>query len=240
MGASWPLKITLGLTMIASAIELAFISATVGYLADIGEQNFSILLTTNQVIQVSGLPDKLSVNQGHTANGAAGTGLIVIGCAGLLALWLRDRSNYYQSSPSGTFSRAFYRLWVAFNLPALLLTLGALIYVFSVTRIHSGQSIDLKFVQSLRNTGLKYPLLEWTPQGWLEALLKLHFETQSERDAVETHYKVARGWQYNLIPFFLVQLAQTILALLDARKRRTEKASYVSANGDKETGFGTA
>lgn len=239
MGASLPLKITLGLTMIASAIELAFISATVGYLAQIGNTNFAVFLTSSQTIQVSGLPDKLSVNQGHTANGAAGTGLLIIGCAGILALWLRDRPNYYSSSFGGMFSRTLYRLWLAFNIPSLLLTLGALAYVFAVTNMHKGQSIDLNTVQSLRDASLKYPLQEWTPQGWFDALLKLHFVSGSDRDAVEVHYKIAQGWQYNLIPFFLVQLAQTIFAMLDAKKRRGECGTYVHASENKETEFGT-
>lgn len=238
MGASLPLKITLGLTMIASAIELAFISATVAYLAQIGKTTFSVFLDPSQTIQVSGLPDRLSVDQGHTGNGAAGTGLIIIGCGGILALWLRGRSNYYDSSFGGSFSRVFYRLWLAFNVPALLLTLGALAYVFAVTNMHKGQSIDLGAVQSLRDASLKYPLLEWTPQGWFEALLKLEFVDKSDRDAVEVHYKVAQGWQYNLIPFFLVQLAQTIFALLDARRRRTDRGTFVTAYDDKEIGFG--
>lgn len=238
MGASLPLKITVGLTAIASAIELAFVSATVAYLAIIGKTTFSVFLTPSQTIQVPGLPDKLSVNQGHTANGAAGTGLVIVGCAGILALWLRDRPDYYNSSFVGIFSRAFYRLWLALNVPALLLTLAALAYVFAVTNMHQGQSIDLRTVQSLRDVDLKYPMLEWTPQGWLEALLKLDLVTESDRDAVELHYRVARGWQYNLIPFFVVQLAQTVFALLDARRRHVQRGTYVSTIEDKETGFG--
>lgn len=238
MGASLPLKITLVLTMIASALELAFISATVAYLANLGKTTFTVFLDRVETIQVSGLPDRLSVNQGHTANGAAGTGLIIIGCGGILALWLRDRSNYYNSSLGGIFIRTFYRLWLAFNVPALLLTLGALAYVFAVTNMHKGQDIDLGAIQSLRDASLKYPLLEWTPQGWLQALLKLDFVTEGDKHAIEVHYKIARGWQYNLIPFFLVQLAQTIFAMLDARRRRTERGTYVSAFDNKETAIG--
>ncbi|KAJ4385763.1 hypothetical protein N0V93_010194 [Gnomoniopsis smithogilvyi] len=235
MGASLPLKVALGLTMVTSAIELSFISVTVGYLANLGKLNISVFLSPSQPIQVAGLPDKLSVNQGHTANGAAGTGLIIIGFAGIIALWLRGRPSYYNSSFTGLFSRTLYRLWLGLNLPALLLTLGALAYVFAVTNMHQGQSIDLSVVQSLRDASLKYPLLEWTPQGWLQALLKLDLVTQSDRDAIEVHYKVSKGWQYNLIPLFLSQLAQTILAMLDARTRRTERGTYVSASEDKET-----
>ncbi|KAJ4421294.1 hypothetical protein N0V82_003804 [Gnomoniopsis sp. IMI 355080] len=238
MGASLPLKIALGLTMVASAIELAFVSATVGYLAELGKTTFSIFLDPSQTLQVSGLPARLSVNQGHTANGAAGTGLIIIGCAGILALWLRDRSNYYKSSFGGRFGRTFYRLWLGFNLPALLLTLGALAYVFAVTNMHKDQNIDLGTVQSLRNASLEYPLLEWTPQGWFQALLKQNFVNESDRYAVEVHNRIAKGWQYNLIPFFLVQLAQTIFAMLDARKRRVHRGTYVSAIENKDTVFG--
>ncbi|CAN8101841.1 unnamed protein product [Discula destructiva] len=243
MGASLPLKVTLGLVMLASAIELSLISATVAYLAQIGKKSFPVLTTdpaTSQqtIFDVPGLPTSLSVNQGHTSNGAAGTGLILIGCGGILALWLRGRAGYYSSA----LSRAVYRLWLALNVPALLLTLGALAYVFAVTDMHRGQSIDLSGVAlEVGSDGVvttTYPEGVWTPQGWFDALLGLEFVSGGERDGVVAHEKIARGWQYNLIPFFLVQLAQTAFALLDARRRRAERGAHAATHLDKEAGFG--
>lgn len=237
--ASLPVKISLGLVMFTSALELALVTATVGYLAIIGKQTFAVTTTTTATgaqtqttLQVPGVPATLDVNQGHTSNGAAGTGFVIVSCAGLLALWLRDRPGYYHRRGfGGWFGRVWYRLWLALLVPALLLTLGALAYVFTVTNAHEGQSIDLGVVQNLRSatSGAKYPLEEWTPQGWFAALAALDFVNDSDRDGVVTHLRIARGWQYNLIPFFLAQLTQTTLTLLDARRRRKTDGQYIPA-----------
>lgn len=225
--ASLPLKISIGLVMLVSAIELSFVTATVGYLALIGKQTFAAASDDDgTIVQVPGLPAHLEVNQGHTANGAAGTGFVVIGCAGLLALWLRGRPGYHSRTPLGVFGRAWYRLWLALNVPALLLTLGALAYVAAVTRRHGDQAIDLTAVPGSDGGADKYPLLTWTPQGWFAALAGLDLASGSDRDDIETHLRLARGWQYNLVPFFLVQLVQTALALLDARRRRKMEGQY--------------
>lgn len=238
--ASVPLKITLGLVMIASAIELAFISATVAYLVQLGNQHLTAYPTggNSSPVNVPSEPANLSVDQGHTSNGAAGTGLIVVGLAGILALFLRGRRGYYNRSAGGLFGRAWYRLWLALQVPALLLTLGALAYVFAVTNMHKDQSIDIAVARGLA-VGSKYPLQEWTPQGWFQALLNLDLVPGDvDIDAIKVHLRVAKGWQYNLIPFFIVQLAETVCALLNARQRRRVDAQYGYAAGGKDESFG--
>lgn len=236
MGASLPLKITLALVMIASAIELALISATVAYLHQLGNKTLPVFSSPGQTTHIPGLPATLLVDQGHTSNGAAGTGLIIIGLGGIIALWLRARPSYYYHG-SG-FGRFFYRLWLGLNVPALLLTLGALAYVFVVTNMHRGQSVELSAVSEAGHGSVTYPVGTWTPQGWFDALLGLEFVNAGDRDAVLVHQRLARGWQFNLIPLLLVQVAQTVCALLDARRRRAESGVYVSANVDSEAGFG--
>lgn len=231
--ASLPLKVTLGLVMIASAIELSFISATVAYLAQIGK---IAVLSNGQTNEVPGLPANLEVNQGHTSNGAAGTGLIIVGFAGVLALQLRGRPGYHNGTLGGLFRRSWYRLWLVLNVPALLLTLGALAYVFAVTNAHNGQDIDMAVVRGLQDGG-KYPRQDWTPQGWFEALGKLEFVSGNDRDDVALHLKLAKGWQYNLIPFFVVQLAHTVLALLDARRRRREEGQFMNTGIEKGVAY---
>lgn len=230
--ASLPLKISIALVALVAAIELSFVTATVGYLALIGKQTFAATSDDGSTVQVPGLPANLDVNQGHTANGAAGTGVVVIGWAGALALWLRGRPGYHSGTALGGFGRGWYRLWLALNVPALLLTLVALAYVFAVTKAHDGQAIDLSAVSTGDDD--KYPLLEWTPQGWFAALARLDLASGSDRDGVETHLRLARGWEYNLIPFFLLQLVQTALALLDARRRTRTERQY--AHGGVEQG----
>lgn len=222
--ASASLKIALVLVMVASAIELGFVSATVGYLARLSNSTISVWVGSwdEPFLHIPGLPASLSVNQGHTANAAAGTGLIIISFAGFFALWLRGRPGYHDHSIAGRFNRFWYRLWLALQLPALLLTLGALAYVFSVTNMYAGQTIQLTAVQADSDA---YPLLEWTPQGWFVALSKLRLAMYEDEKEVEKFVKITRGWQYNLIPFFLVQLVETVLALMDARRRRRREDS---------------
>lgn len=220
--------------MVISIIELSFISSTVGFLANRASHTFDVIYN-GSTIAISGTPANLSVNQGHTSNGASGTAFVVIGCCGTFALWLRGRKSYHDKGLAGFLGRGWYRLWLALNVPALLLTLGALAYTFAVTRAHQGQRIDLSVVQGL--DGAAYPLLEWTPQNWFDALLKLDLAEGHDRDDIESHYKIARGWEFNLIPFFIVQLVQTGLALVEAvRMRRTDR---LDGRGDAEKDVGS-
>lgn len=222
---SMPLKVALGLLMIVSTIELAFVSSTVAYLHRTGGETY-LAMYNGRLVQVPGLPTNLSVNQGHTSNGTAGTGLIVIGWCGMLALWLRGRAAlYHKRSVGGLLARTWYRLWLLVQVPALLLTLGALAYVFAVTNKHEGQAIDLLVVaEGFQGPGSTYPVLEWTPQNWFDALLRLELADEGDRSGLETIHRVARGWQYNLIPFFLVQLAEMGLALHGVQARRKEES----------------
>ncbi|ROW01146.1 hypothetical protein VSDG_02777 [Cytospora chrysosperma] len=227
------LKVFIGLLMIVSIIELSFISATVAFLAKRASHTFDVVYN-GSTMPVSGTPAQILVNQGHTSNGASGTAFVVIGCCGTLAIWLRGRTGYHSKAIGGYFSRGWYRLWLALNVPALLLTLGALAYTFAVTRAHQGQRIDLSVARGLG--GGAYPLQEWTPQNWFDALLKLELTSGTDRDDIGSHYKIARGWEFNLIPFFIVQLVQTVLALLEAMRLR--KADRKVGRGGAEKGVG--
>ncbi|KAI0851151.1 hypothetical protein F5Y00DRAFT_230449 [Daldinia vernicosa] len=185
---SLALKVAVGLLMVDSVIELAFVSSMVSWLHRTASKGFSFKYG-DSTYHLAGEPLHIMTDQGHTSNGAAGTAFVLIGLGGILALWLRSWSRKYGGM--GTFTRFIYYLWVALNIPALLLTTGALAYVFAVTNAHEGQSIDVPLATTLN--GSKYPLEFWTPQNWFSGVM--------------------RGWQYNLIPMFIVQLGVTILAV---------------------------
>ena len=70
--------------MVDCLIEVAFIGSTVGYLHKDGI--FKVISPNNTHLQLLAKPLDLSVNQGHTSNGAAGTALILVGLLGLLVL----------------------------------------------------------------------------------------------------------------------------------------------------------
>lgn len=229
------LNVFLALLMVLAAIELSFISSTVAYLHKAGDKTFAVTYN-GKTIDVPGLPENLSVNQGHSSNGAAGTALIVIGWCGILALQRRSRAGYHNKGLGGLFSRSWYRLWLTLNVPALLLTLGSLAYVFAVTNKHKGNTIDLSVVEGLAN-GDKYPLLEWTPQGWFNALLKLDLVSGSDKRGLKTIHRIATGWQYNLIPFFIIQLGQNVLALLEAQRKRKEDGRFAHGGPEKDLAY---
>ncbi|KAH8671659.1 hypothetical protein BX600DRAFT_459468 [Xylariales sp. PMI_506] len=238
------LRVALGLLMVVSIIELGFVSSTVGYLHLTASHGYRFVYN-GRTLPLAGTPAHLFLDQGHTSNGAAGTGFILIGIGGFLALWLRGRAGggaqdansgfyYYNngrsssngkmsqtasiSAPLRGFPRFFYYTWLALQVPALLLTLGALAYVFALTKPREGQAIDPALAATLATSGSSssaqhYPRDSWTPQNWFSAVLAL--DLVDGRADMETHLHAMRGWQYNLIPFVLVQLAETALAFVD-------------------------
>jgi hypothetical protein len=208
------LYVALGLLMIVAIIELSFISAMVGWLHGTASGTFTFRYR-NTGHTMKGEPANLITDQGHTANGAAGTAFVVVGLGGIIALFLRNRHN------PGKFSRLFYNTWLVFNVLSLLLVLTALIYTFVVTNQHDDQDIVPGFAAQLE-PGQKYPLESWTPQNWFAAMLDLNLTSDSERSDIESHLRIMRGWQYNLIPFFIIHLVETVLALWDGMQRRRE------------------
>ncbi|RBR12885.1 uncharacterized protein FIESC28_08376 [Fusarium coffeatum] len=208
------LYVALGLLMVVAIIELSFISAMVGWLHSTASGTF-VIRDGNRAIPLKGEPANFITDQGHTSNGAAGTAFVIVGLGGIIALSLRNRHN------PGKFSRLFYNTWLVFNVLSLLLVLTALIYTFVVTNQHDGQNIVPGFVAQL-DYGQKYPLKSWTPQGWFAAVLDLNINDAGTRSDIEKHLRIMRGWQYNLIPFFIIHLIETALALWDGMQRRKE------------------
>jgi hypothetical protein len=207
------LKVALVLLMLAAALELSFISSMVAWLHATATGSFTVATGSGSFL-LRGEPADLMTDQGHTSNGAAGTAFVLIGIGGILALFLRSRAGFAHSAAS----KAIYYLWLGLNVPAALLTLGALAYVFAVTRKFRGQTIDVAFAQ--RTAGERYPVGTWTPQGWFDAVLKLNIASEAERGDILTHYRLMLGWQYNLIPFAIIHLAETALAFIDYERRR--------------------
>lgn len=207
------LRSAIGLLMAVSIIELGFVTATVAWLHSTASHGFQFGYQ-GSTHKLAGIPTNFLVDQGHTSNGAAGTAFVLIGLGGIAALSIRSRISHR----SGSWGRYFYYLWLAIQIPALFLTLGALGYVFNVTRARDGQTIDVPLAASLN--GSSYSLGSWTPQNWFEAVLKLALV--DGRSDIESHLYIMKGWQYNLIPFCVIQFLETILAFLDYSTWRRE------------------
>jgi hypothetical protein len=212
MPVSNAVKAGLALVMLDSILELSFVSATVGWLHGAASGTF-LVNSSSGTYPLKGEPLHLMTDQGHTANAAAGTGFILIGLGGILALSLRNRS--------GKFGHGLYYLWLVINVLAFMLTLGALGYVMNVTNAHKGQSIDVDVASGLK--GAKYPQNVWTPQNWFSAVLDLDLASESERKDILSHLRIMWGWQYNLIVMVIVQLGTTVLFIMDGLKWRKER-----------------
>ncbi|KAH6975089.1 hypothetical protein BKA56DRAFT_489560 [Ilyonectria sp. MPI-CAGE-AT-0026] len=224
MNSRIALYASLALLMVVAIIELSFISAMVGWLHATASGTFKFAFD-GSTYDLKGEPKNFIVDQGHTSNGAAGTAFILIGIGGFLILWLSSRPN------PGKITIAFYHAWLVTNVLSLLLVLSALIYTFVVTNNHKGQTIDPSVAASL--DGKKYDIDSWTPQNWFSAFLKLDLVDSSERSDINSHLRIMRGWQYNLIPFFIIHLLETSVALWDASQRRKMSAvSNMQQKGD--------
>ncbi|KID88974.1 40S ribosomal protein s10-like protein [Metarhizium guizhouense ARSEF 977] len=199
--------------MADSIIELAFVTNMVSWLHGTASATFSIT-SNGTIFDLIGVPRNLLVDQGHSSNGAAGTAFVIVGLGGVLALWLQGRSMHRGQK----LSNLIYRTWLLFTVLATVFTLATLAYVFAVTNSHKGQVIDVDLAATLVDT--RYPRDKWTPQGWFGAVLRLDLASAGERRDAIQHLRIMHGWQYNLIPMFLLQLILTVLAVVDATEVR--------------------
>jgi hypothetical protein len=214
----------LALLMVVAIIELSFISYMVAWLHGAASGTFSFKFD-GSTYELKGEPKNFIVDQGHTSNGAAGTSFVLIGTGGFLILSLSSRPN-----PS-RISKLLYQSWLVVNVLSLLLVLSALIYTFVVTNNHKGQTINAGHAAKLDGHS-KYDIDSWTPQNWYSAMLKLDLADSSQRSDIQHHLRIIRGWQYNLIPFFIVHLAETAIALWDAKQHRSAAFSPVQQKSD--------
>ncbi|UKZ79175.1 hypothetical protein TrVFT333_006925 [Trichoderma virens FT-333] len=218
------LAIALGVLMVDAVLELAFITSMVAWLHNTASGTFAVKFN-GSTFDLYGEPKHFLVDQGHSSNGAAGTAIVLIGFGGILTLWLRSRPNILGAK----LTSFFYGAWLVILVLGLMLTIGSLGYVFSVTNAHRGQTIDINVASTTGNH--KYALDSWTPQNWFPAMLKLDLADDSQRNDIVKHLRIMRGWQYNLIPLFLIQLTTTVLAgleFLERRKMRPTAGDYGS------------
>ncbi|KAF2666223.1 hypothetical protein BT63DRAFT_428002 [Microthyrium microscopicum] len=208
------LRVLLAVLMIDCLIETGMIGSTVGFLHKDGLYK----MENNKILDAK--PKHIDANHGHTANGASGSALMLVGLLGLILLGGR-----------GFIERRFpryliplYTTWLVLTILSFLLTLAALIYVFVVVHQTSGQTIDIND-QSL-TTGSHYPLGKWVPQTWYAAVLDspLVFVNKSDHDNVSTHLALMNGWKWNLIVLFLLELAATVMIVMEYRKVRKSRS----------------
>jgi hypothetical protein len=123
-------------------------------------------------------------------------------------------------------SKRLYHAWIASTMVSAVLTLAALIYTFVLTNAHKGQTIDIGLAISLDNrpfpNQVAYPEQFWTPENWFSAVLELPLVDMHQRENIAQHLTIMRAWRWNLIPLFVLGLALSAAAIVDAWTTRRE------------------
>lgn len=220
------LPLILGVLMVLAVLELAFITSMVGWLHGTAKGTFAVRYN-GKTFDMAGEPKGLLVDQGHTSNAAAGTALVIVGIGGLLSLWLRS----FARTRSTLLATIVSHTWLVLNVESLLLLTGALIYTFAVTNEHKGQTIDVALASTL--DGDNYPIHSWTPQNWFSAVLDLDLADDAQRDDISKWLRIMQGWQYNLIPLFIVHLGETVFAMWYVWDSRRVRGMIAEANTPK-------
>jgi hypothetical protein len=225
----WVVPAALALLMIDSIIELSFISSMVAWLHSTAGGQFEIIAPDNSntmSFSLHGKPKNLLTNQGHTSNGAAGTAFVLVGLGGILILTLRHHA--WNNPKFAKLAITLYYFWLVSTVLSALLTLAALAYTFAVGNQTKGQHIDVAVAASLNNRPypnyVAYPLDDWTPDNWFVAVLELTLASRSQRSNIEHHLTIMRGWKWNLIPMFLLGVALSTVAIVDAWSERKVKS----------------
>lgn len=207
------LLFALTLLIIDAAIELAFISTTVSWLHHRASGYFLVDRERAglEFVRLHGEPLHLIVDQGHTSNGAAGTALVLVGFGGLVALWLRSKNI-----------RFVHHVWLIITFASTILTLVALTWTFVVTSRHEDQTIDVasRAAAVVTNAIVVEREHAWTPENWMAALLSLPLYSTSDRRDIASHFYIARGWRWNLIPLFLLGIVVCATAVTEAIEER--------------------
>ncbi|KAG7284523.1 hypothetical protein NEMBOFW57_010898 [Staphylotrichum longicolle] len=212
----FPIVLTTFLLSVDAVISLALVSSMVYFLQHYGGGPFIIAPPDGPRFLLAGEPANLVVNQGHTANAAGGTALILVGFGGILALSV----EWHSREKRGKSSPAFY-IWAVIVLLSFLLTMAALIYTFVETSNTSGQVIHLAVAEA-NSARRPYPDGRWTPENWYAAVLDLPLLRDEDRDKIGHNLNLMRGWRWNLVPLFILGFVLLALVALELwRQRRT-------------------
>ncbi|CAK7271565.1 hypothetical protein SEPCBS119000_004667 [Sporothrix epigloea] len=230
------LLVTLTALVADATIQLGFITSMVSYLHGGAPSGIYVVNTPPSLIAsigasptylLNGKPLHVVINQGHTSNGAAGSCVVLMGIIGALVLFLRLHV------PKNRVGRVLYYAWMSLQIPTLLLTLVALAYTFSEVHAHRGQTIDQALAYKTQPG--PYAADSWTPQNWFAAVLQLDLADAALRSNLAMHLRIMHGWQYNLIPLFLLQLLETLAAFADFRVWRAARRGDRSSNSSSNT-----
>jgi hypothetical protein len=242
-----PIGLTTFLLGIDAAVSLGLVSSMVAFLHSYGGGPFPVAPPNGAPFLIAGEPANLVTDQGHTANAAGGTALILVGFGGVLALWLERRSRkkaslarplFYtltetDNQPQWDRSSPVFYVWAVIVLLSFLLTMVALIYTFVETSMNAGQTIDLSVAEA-NPPPARYPDGGWTPENWYAALLELPLVSPSNRRVIGGNLGMMRGWRWNLVALFVLGFVLLVLVGLEVwrvRRRDTQRVSMAEVRG---------
>ena len=218
------LFVTLPILTVDALIEVGFVSSTVGFLHNRAGRTFTIDWP-NQSFVLNGKPTGILVNQGHISIGAAGTALVLVGVLGVVAMYWERRAVHQVSLSSARFPRhrrqgrskemtascrthhpAIPRSssgsgWPALSLLSALLTFSALVYMYPCRNPPNRHPIHL----SLHRKPKCRPTLPTRsstghPRTGSMLCWPCRWANKSDRSDIQMHFRLMRGWRWNLIP----------------------------------------
>lgn len=116
-------------------------------------------------------------------------------------------------------SHPLFYLWSLIVLLSFLLTLGALIYAFAETANLSGQTID-EAIARQNPPPAKYPLGQWTPETWGDAVLLLPLANNVQRHRIHGKVDIMRAWRWNLLALLICGFALLMVVGLELVRLR--------------------
>ncbi|EED16940.1 conserved hypothetical protein [Talaromyces stipitatus ATCC 10500] len=199
------LYIPFTILLITATIQLALVSRMVAFLhIQKTEVDSYHVLSNNATDHTANredfylhvLPEKLSLNQGHVTNGAAGYGL-VLSIASLVANVFLRRDAYKKRHKS-------ILLTITISLSLLVLfTLSALVYVVSVTYLTINNKIDMDVARAVSSKSQPYNIDSWTPETWYRALLLLPLEQDTIESLNSAHHEMV-AWRWWVLFYHIV------------------------------------
>ncbi|KAI1195501.1 hypothetical protein F5X97DRAFT_345633 [Nemania serpens] len=203
-------KICIVLVLFDSGIELMLSSMAVAWVKNTDYSSAFRFTADGKKYPLSGHPRHFAVDHVHVTQAAAMFATLFPGLTSGMALMTRDSFTGRGAKPS----RYFYYIWLSLCVPALILTGVALTYALAVENSQKAQVISTAL--AISENGRPYARGTWTPLNWFAAVLKLDsFYWHDGRADMVNNLNFLRGALYNLIPMFILQLAQLVLAFIE-------------------------